>query len=114
MTNVVDFQKVKARLWTDVFDKNLDAELWAALDAGFVSKHEGEDCWGDPVLSIAHDGILIVPGSAELGVSDGLCLVRELLDSGLPPTQYREDAARFIAVVAEIQAEADAAIEADR
>lgn len=112
--NVIDFQKARARLWADVFDKNRDAELWVALSAGFEFKHVGEDRWGDLVFSIARDGILIVPGSAELSVADGLCLVRELVNHCLSPAQYQQHAARFIAVVAEAHAEADAAIEAEQ
>jgi hypothetical protein len=121
MSNVIDLKAARAaramreaEKLADVFDANQDAELRAALAAGFEFKHVGEDRWGDRVFSVSHRGVMIVDGRAELSVADGLCLVRELLDSGLPPSQYRKHAARFIAVVADLHSEADAAIEADR
>lgn len=119
MTNVINFEAVRSeKLAGDLqrlaamFNASQNADLLAARSVGFELRPAGQDRWGDPIYSVVHEGNMIVDGRAELDLSEGLELVRELMSHCTSPDQYRQHAKAFSGCVAELHAEADSAIEA--
>lgn len=119
--NVIDFKKARVeKLVRDLqrltreHEGYQEAQQWALLSVGFKFPRAGEDRWGGPVYSVLHNGNLIVDGHAELDLDEALDLAHELLEYCASPDEYRQHAEGFMAAVAELHAEADAAIEASR
>jgi hypothetical protein len=121
MTNVINLNEARAaKICRDLeratreYEAELDAQQRAAFSVGFKFIPTGQDRWGDPTYSVSYNGRMLIDGRAEFSRYDALALVRELMEHCASPDRYLEHAEGFAAVLADLKADADAAIEADR